>query len=738
MADLQYTVNLDAAQALAALRQLQAELSKDILQGRIKGLDVSDLEKQLAKVNSSISGMGFGKRFSAEMTGMLQQVPVLGRVFNALNGAAGAASGALAVVTLAIAGAKKALTEWAALETSLMSLNASMAATGQLSRDNALAASRLAEEYGKLTGTGTEPWLDSLGKLIRLGGRNVEQLEESAAAVKNLAGLTGADLSTATMLYIRALNGSTEQLSRYGIKLTETLSPAEKLAELHQKLGQGSGLMEAQTKTLSGSLSAFKDSVGDLFKAFGAILDRGYKIREWFQWWTDKIRSFTGKLPSPEPDLENLNNAVGVLKTTEAVLQKLGVSAAALDLSRPADQAKTAYEQLNDEISKSLERQDKLRQAALALRLSELDVEESKLDPGLPPEERARKKAQIDIQRAVLTGNTNVEAAQARVEAAEKLRAPIAEAQQALSKKAAEIQARRDSDLPTLDGAKARAAELNVSVKDRNRYLSLEVERDKILAQAEAGDQDRLAEIEKELKPLRQRLAAYNQAVAIAAAVQTRINTSNAELAAVTEALTQIESKKADADTAVTLANKQLETERNKAAAATERAKQDAAEQTQKASAEKIKSTRDTAVLKAETAEITAETPEQKKKAVAAKYDAQIATIREENDPDQKPEAKAERQARREKLEAERKRDLAAIDADEEQKREQANQQRGQAARAAGSAFQIDNLARIGLAVGHQVPGGTHDIQKDILRTLREIKTEVARGNRPTSEAGQV
>jgi len=89
---LDFKIGVDNVQALAALRQMEAEITKTIVKmesaragsgaGRTKELEAA--YTSLAKIQGQISGLGLGPRLSAEFTGFLREVPVLGRLMNAL------------------------------------------------------------------------------------------------------------------------------------------------------------------------------------------------------------------------------------------------------------------------------------------------------------------------------------------------------------------------------------------------------------------------------------------------------------------------------------------------------------------------------------------------------------------------------------------------------------------------------------------------------------------------------
>ncbi|MCX7887688.1 MAG: hypothetical protein N3B01_10620 [Verrucomicrobiae bacterium] len=418
MPELTYTVNIDTRLALQSLRQLHAELSRDILRGRIKGVDVSGLEQQLARTRAALGEISFGNRFRTELAEALERIPLLGGAFRAVNGMIGSATAAAAGFSIAAGVAVKALRGWAEEERSIMAVNAALAATGQLSPEAAASLNALAGSLQRATNIDDSAWRDSFAMLIRLGGVSANEMERHAKIVQGLAGLIGTDLSTATMLYVRALNGHFEALSRYGIALKEGASDAEKLAAIQERGAAAAGLITAQTQTLSGAWASLRHSIHDAWKALGEFIDKGWGVTPKLKAISDFIRNI---LPQRlEPDTSALQNVANTAATVEENLRKVGLAANQLKTfgAAPEPQITTEWEQATQQLKAELD----LRRARIQIerdrQLAELKLEEtlalSRTD--ITPAQEQNLKAEFAARRAGITATAALQLQQTEQE----------------------------------------------------------------------------------------------------------------------------------------------------------------------------------------------------------------------------------------------------------------------------------------------------------------------------------
>lgn len=98
-------------------------------------------------------------------------------------------------------------------------------------------------------------------------------LNKTTQAALDLATGLSVDLKTATLLLGKAAVGETATLSRYGIKIDETIPPAQRLdATLEQLQKRFGGSAQAELNTTAGKLKNFELNVSELKERIGGFL----------------------------------------------------------------------------------------------------------------------------------------------------------------------------------------------------------------------------------------------------------------------------------------------------------------------------------------------------------------------------------------------------------------------------------------------------------------------------------
>jgi len=404
--EINYKINIAAE--LAGLRAMEDRLQRNVAQLKALGQTGSDgfkaMERDLSSLQKAIASKGIGGRLSAEFQGMLQNVPVLGRAFSAINGAAGAGTATLGSFAAAALAAKKALAAWADEEKSIVSVNAALAATEQLSPTAAANLRDLAGALQRATNIDDSAWMESFSTLIRLSGVSASEMERHATTVQGLAGLIGGDLSTATMLYTRALNGHFDMLGKCGIALDENASKQEKLAALQEKAAGATGLVAAQVDTVSGAWVGFKNSILDAGKVVGEFLAKGWHLKEVLQSWANALQSILPK--RIDPDTSGLKNIENTAKTVADRLRELGLASDQLpDFgAAAAGNAANSFEKLNNKLKAKLDLDRALASAKTQKQLADLSLSETEQlsRPGLTKEDKNMIRADFVRHRAVV------------------------------------------------------------------------------------------------------------------------------------------------------------------------------------------------------------------------------------------------------------------------------------------------------------------------------------------------
>lgn len=143
-------------------------------------------------------------------------------------------------------------------------------------------------------------------------GIGTERIEEATRAAIGLSSITG-DLHTAMMLVGRAANGSTNMLSRYGIRLDENMTPQQKFNALLERGSALMGMQEVATESLSGRLHQTSKAWGEAKEALGGWISKAIDLPAILQSLT---KYFTG-LAGGSGELDKLAAALDKVKAGE-------------------------------------------------------------------------------------------------------------------------------------------------------------------------------------------------------------------------------------------------------------------------------------------------------------------------------------------------------------------------------------------------------------------------------------
>ena len=128
-------------------------------------------------------------------------------------------------------------------------------------------------------------------------------LKNTTKAALDLATGLGVDLRTATLILGKAAAGETGTLSRYGIKISESIPPSQKLAAIIDVIASRfGGTAQAATTTFSGKIEVLKIRFGELSEKLGSfligpadrLLDWGGDLVTVLEFISEKWQSFFG------------------------------------------------------------------------------------------------------------------------------------------------------------------------------------------------------------------------------------------------------------------------------------------------------------------------------------------------------------------------------------------------------------------------------------------------------------
>jgi hypothetical protein len=195
--------------------------------------------------------------------------------------AAGTAlAGALAAFATGVA-FKKGIEEAIQAENALKRFNLSLANNGLFSAQASESFQLYAEELEKTRAVSADLILEQSALLVSLGRLSGEGLKKATSAALDLSAGLGIDASSAFELLSKAAAGNTGALSRYGIKIDETLPRAERfanaLAIIEKKFG---GQSAAAASTFDGALIRVGLQFDNLLQSLGELVTKSPAIKE--------------------------------------------------------------------------------------------------------------------------------------------------------------------------------------------------------------------------------------------------------------------------------------------------------------------------------------------------------------------------------------------------------------------------------------------------------------------------
>ena len=403
MGDGDLKIKISTTAELAALRAMEADLQRNIVKlealkkagSAVDQVRLDNLKRELASVQGALGDKPFFAKLGAELQGFAEKIPGVGEVMRALNGATGPLSLAFAGVSAAVAGAGKAISEFATAEAAVTKMDAALANMGMLTAANREQFQKLAQQLQTTTGVARDEWYSVLERLIKTGKVEVDQIETHTTAIKNLAGLLGGDVATATHLYTMALQGNFSMLGRHGIVLREAGTATEKLAELQRQAAQrGAGILEASTHTLTGAFRAAGHGVAELTVSIGGWLASILPIKPVLQTLGDSLKYWGEQIGGVIPKIDGLENKLGKATTTFPAAENHFRDLAQFTdgLATATEKSATALERETTALTVATKAAEAKLKAQLALQLAELEARHDISEP------------QKAVERARLTG----------------------------------------------------------------------------------------------------------------------------------------------------------------------------------------------------------------------------------------------------------------------------------------------------------------------------------------------
>jgi len=234
------------------------------------GIELSDgtIKKVQADASKLAEALGgkfskdVGKSLDSSFTGIAVQLQFIG-------GIASKAFGAIKGV------ATQAIHEAAGAEAALSAFNQVLGNAGAFTQ---AASDDFAAFASSLQAVGTvsdDAVIEAAGALVSIGGLTGQALKDATQSSVDLAAGLGVDLSTAFDLTAKAASGQISALSRYGIKVDESIPKSEQfaaaLAQINAKFG---GLDASKANTFAGATDQFTNKVADFNQALGELITK--------------------------------------------------------------------------------------------------------------------------------------------------------------------------------------------------------------------------------------------------------------------------------------------------------------------------------------------------------------------------------------------------------------------------------------------------------------------------------
>ncbi len=182
-------------------------------------------------------------------------------------------------------------------EEAVNNLSAAMRLAGDSSAASLNDMKAFAAEIQSMTTIGDEAVMEIAALGASMGQLTGDALKEATTAAIGLSKAFGMDTTAAMRLVARAAQGDTASLTRYGIRLDETLTAQEKFNEVLAIGNRNFGLAQAEIDTAAGKWQQFKNSLGDFMERVGGgMVNLFTGIIDTFRFWAENIDTIIDKL----------------------------------------------------------------------------------------------------------------------------------------------------------------------------------------------------------------------------------------------------------------------------------------------------------------------------------------------------------------------------------------------------------------------------------------------------------
>lgn len=249
----------------------------------------------------------------------------VGSAFNVMAGqlAANAIGKALGFIS---DGFSNMIKEAADSEKNVNDLNIALKQAGIYTEDSSKRFQDLANSISAVTTVDDDLILKTQALFATLTNLNEKGINEATKRAIDLSAAFGIDLSTASEMVTKAINGNTVGFSKLGISIQKGTTDQDRLNNLLQATNKYIGAAEEKTQTYTGAIEQQKNALGNLLAAFGQMLTQNNNV-------ISGIQSTTGIFQSLTTTLENNKTEIGLfvesLKISIPIIAAAGAAIAA-------------------------------------------------------------------------------------------------------------------------------------------------------------------------------------------------------------------------------------------------------------------------------------------------------------------------------------------------------------------------------------------------------------------------
>lgn len=179
--------------------------------------------------------------------------------------------------------------------------------TGKTGSDALEQLTEHASQLQRVTRQGDEAILAATESLTLLApALNTAELESAQRAIIGLGeGLFKGDIQSAATMMGKAIGGTTNSLTRYGIQVDMAGSASERLNEILAQSARYFEVAKDKAKTVGGSLQQLSNAYGDLQEKLGEILAKGLKLSTGAGGLTNQIVAMTAAVEENQKKWES-------------------------------------------------------------------------------------------------------------------------------------------------------------------------------------------------------------------------------------------------------------------------------------------------------------------------------------------------------------------------------------------------------------------------------------------------